>query len=471
MSSATAEDLASGETRTSTRRPTRPGRASSRWCPRAGTDRAGPAVTQRRSMSGSAAGSGAITSSSSREAVDRPRPQRLVGARVDASSNQRVELVLEVELVGEPAARLEVRLQRSPAGARRRPWPAGRPARRTASRRRSSPQNAANASVGRPPWAWMPAWRSQTSVSGRPPSRHRQRAIPASRSGVSLREHQRAGAGARVAQAARPRPSPRRVWPWPTGDLAPAAPTRSNWQSSPGPIDRPLKRPRPRREQRPHLAQIVIDDRLRRPRSPAAPAARGPADPGSLGSSRSSRWISSLNASSFDARRRTPIHRRRRRWRNARRTVLRCTPRPPDGSRADRQAASRSATAGSPPTAPPRPPRSSRARSAQTSPGVRRPPDTLQVAHFSTGAGGPVFTRRRQASNRRECAHLAEGPPTSRFTRQNQDTTIFRRARFNAGAGKALQRGGPRRLGPETPSLRVTISTCRWRRRQLTRSG
>ena len=50
----------------------------------------------------------------------------------------------------------------------------------------SWPQNAANSSLGRPPWPWMPAWRSQTSVSGSAPSDHRQRAIPASRSGVCL---------------------------------------------------------------------------------------------------------------------------------------------------------------------------------------------------------------------------------------------------------------------------------------------
>jgi hypothetical protein len=44
----------------------------------------------------------------------------------------------------------------------------------------SWPQNAANSSVGPPPWPWMPAWRSQTSVSGIAPSDHRQRAMPAS---------------------------------------------------------------------------------------------------------------------------------------------------------------------------------------------------------------------------------------------------------------------------------------------------
>ena len=117
---------------------------------------------------------------------------------------------------------------------------------------------------------------------------------PASAWRRSARRRRRAsspGTRRRPSRAAsgRARPGPR-----------PCGSQRSNWQTSPGPIDRPLKRPRRRREQRPHLAQIVIDDRLaaieaQRRDQLADALARAASDPRS-----SSRWISSLNGSSFD---------------------------------------------------------------------------------------------------------------------------------------------------------------------------
>jgi hypothetical protein len=64
-------------------------------------------------------------------------------------------------------------------------------------------------------------------------------------------------------------------------------------------IHGPLKRPRRRREQRPHLTQVIIDDRLAaiKPSGEISSRIRWP---GSFESAFSSRWISSLNGSSFD---------------------------------------------------------------------------------------------------------------------------------------------------------------------------
>ena len=58
----------------------------------------------------------------------------------------------------------------------------------------------------------------------------------------------------------RRRPTPARVWPCPTGTSALRLP-EVELADLARPIDRPLIGPR-RRKQRPHLAQIVIDDRL-----------------------------------------------------------------------------------------------------------------------------------------------------------------------------------------------------------------
>jgi hypothetical protein len=73
----------------------------------------------------------------------------------------------------------------SAGSARRRPWPADRSARRSTSRPAAARRS--RRLVGRAaPWACNPDWRSQTSVLGSAPSDHRQRRIPASRSGVCL---------------------------------------------------------------------------------------------------------------------------------------------------------------------------------------------------------------------------------------------------------------------------------------------
>ena len=206
------------------------------------------------------------------EAIDRPRAQRLVRARVDLREPG-VELVLEVELVGERRGRARSSSPRSPAAARRRPWPADRPARRSASRPCSWPQNAANASDGRPPWPWMPAWRSQTSVRGRPPRRSRQPAIPASRSSVCVEKTKHAGARARVAQARDHDPAAARL-AVADRDLLARLPDIELADLA-RPIDRPLKRPR-------RAARTAAGPRAgshRRPSwtrcSPAARAARG----------------------------------------------------------------------------------------------------------------------------------------------------------------------------------------------------
>ena len=91
----------------------------------------------------------------------------------------------------------------------------------------------------------------------------------------------------------------------------------------PRPIDRPLERA-PRQEQRPHLAQIVIHDRLAAIKAQGSISSRT-RTPGSFGSSRSSSWISSLNGSSFDGRA-GPLITRRRIERNAALIVLRDSP-------------------------------------------------------------------------------------------------------------------------------------------------
>jgi hypothetical protein len=71
---------------------------------------------------------------------------------------------------------------------------------------------------------------------------------------------QRAGARSRVAQARNDDPSLPRLAVT-DRDLVLGLP-EVKLADLPRPIDGPLKRPRWRREQRPHLAQVVIDDRL-----------------------------------------------------------------------------------------------------------------------------------------------------------------------------------------------------------------
>jgi hypothetical protein len=50
----------------------------------------------------------------------------------------------------------------------------------------NAPQKSAKSTVGRPPPACSPDWRSQTNVSGSAASDHRQRQIPNNKPGASL---------------------------------------------------------------------------------------------------------------------------------------------------------------------------------------------------------------------------------------------------------------------------------------------
>ena len=155
----------------------------------------------------SGAGSGRIRSrSSSSRSTGTARIVRCT--RRLAWSHQRVELQLEVEMVREPPARLEVRAH-EPVRALQRalrlriPGIAGSPSRPPAARR-----TPANSTVGRPPPAIAPS-RSHTSFSGNAPIRHRQRADAPQDVRRLLAEHQRAGDHPRPAQLRRHDP-PRR---------------------------------------------------------------------------------------------------------------------------------------------------------------------------------------------------------------------------------------------------------------------
>jgi hypothetical protein len=105
----------------------------------------------------------------------------------------------------------------------------------------------------------MPAWRSQTKVFGRPPSDQTPGDAPEQVRRL-LGKDQRAGAGPRVAQTRDDHP----------GAALLEMPDRNRLRRLPQieladlrrSIDRALETPRRRREQRPQLAQIVVQDRL-----------------------------------------------------------------------------------------------------------------------------------------------------------------------------------------------------------------
>jgi hypothetical protein len=94
------------------------------------------------------------------------------------------------------------------------------------------------------------------------------------------REDQDAGAGARVAQARDDDPAATGL-PVPDRDLVTRLP-EIELADLARPIDRALKRPRPRQKQRPHLAQVIVDDRLRR-RAPQRLKQLADPDPRQLG--------------------------------------------------------------------------------------------------------------------------------------------------------------------------------------------
>ena len=213
------------------------------------------------------------------------------------SANQVVELELEVELVRERPAGLEValdealqplddalglrigRLAELPVDAA-----AGRRTRRTprsAGRRGRGcrPGDPRPASAAAPP-ATTDSARSRPAgpaSAWRRPARRRRRA-----SSPSTRRRPSPGASGRA------RPGPPRWAPRDrTGRSRPA--DRPSAETSAA-AARTTAAPRAGSHRRSSC----------RRRSPAARSARGRADPGSLGSSRNSRWISSLNGSSFD---------------------------------------------------------------------------------------------------------------------------------------------------------------------------
>jgi hypothetical protein len=170
-----------------------------------------------------------------------------------------VELGLEVELACERAAGLEARLRVALQ-------PLDDPLRLRVARLEETPADPELAAEGGE-WIGRPAAAGMQRALAVPDQRLRQtaqldqtRANPVQQIGRLLREHQRAGTGARVRQTANndvaaprlpgtDRNLPRRL---PQIELAERA----------RPVRGALERARPRQKQRPHLAQVVIQDRL-----------------------------------------------------------------------------------------------------------------------------------------------------------------------------------------------------------------
>ena len=251
--------------------------------------------TQRRSMSG-----GVRQRRHHRafldQPVDRAAAQRLVLPRIRAVLEPVVELELVVELVREAAAGLKAFLDEvlqpldDALGLR------VAPARRSASRPAAAPQNAANSvSGGRRRRAARPGDPRPTSAAARPATTSSAGCRPAAPGSAwrrSTRRRRRASS-----PGTRRRPSPPRL-AVPDRDLGLRLP-QIELADLARPIDRALKRPRRRRKQRPHLAQVVIEDRLAARIAQRRDQLTDPL-PGQLGVHPSSRWISSLNGSSFD---------------------------------------------------------------------------------------------------------------------------------------------------------------------------
>ena len=451
VSSATASDLALG--RRGPRRGGRPaaGPASSRWCRSADTGSGGTRSTQRRSMSGAVGGSGAITSRSSMQPVDRAAAQRLVrprrwrARRTSASSCS-----WKSSSFANAPAGLEVALHEALQPLDARPWPADRAARRSASRPAAAPQNAANSSVGRPPRACMPglAIPDQRLAAARPATTG-SAAIPNSRSGGLLGEDQRAGAGARVAQARDDDPAAAGL-AVPDRDLRARLP-EIELADLARPIDRPLKRPRRRREQRPDLAQVVIDDRLAAREAQRLDQLADPLTPGSFGSLAQQPMDLVLERIELRPRRRPPI---------ARRPARCATPAGPccDDSPVRRasslidtprtKCSRRSSAHCSTPTNPFLP-ASTQRRTERGSTPPRTPPPHAPGGQISTGGGGSVFTRRRHSS---------------RATRSFGDRAVPVHPEISASrTDRPLQDkllATPRRIGISVRSATTCSSTC-----------
>ncbi len=319
-------------------------------------------------------------------------PQRLVRARVDLREPA-VELVLEVELVGEHAARFEVGLRVAlqaldAALGLRIGRLAELPARPSAARR-----SAANASDRAPAVAVdaglaIPDQRPAATRPAAAGSRRSRPADPRSASRTPARPRRRAsspGTRTRPSRGAsgRARPAPPRA----------AARHRTG---RPRPAGRPCAETSSarRREQRPDLAQVVIDDRLARP---AAQRLQQLADP-------DAGQLRVLAQQPVDLVLKRLQHAPARRPRIARRPLA--PQRPPDRvarePRRSRELLDRLpsdemlASQLSPllhldhPSS-----RPSRRRQRRDSAPPRTTPPPAQGGQFSSGGGGSVFTRRR----------------------------------------------------------------------------
>jgi hypothetical protein len=163
--------------------------------------------------------------------------------------------------------------------------------------------------VGRPPPACNPDWALPDQRPREPAQSQQTAPNPEQQLGRLRGEDQRRGAGAGVPQARRHHPAAARV-AMADRDLRRRLP-QIELADLPRSIDGALTRSR-RREQRPHLAQVVIDDRLAARKTERRDQLRIRC-PGSVGSSRSSGWISSLKRIELRPRRRPLIPRRRRR--------------------------------------------------------------------------------------------------------------------------------------------------------------
>src|SRR5215218_8960482 len=177
-------------------------------------------------------------------------------------------------------------------------------------------------------------------------------------------------------------------------DLGPRLP-QIELADLPRPIDRALKRPR-RVKQRPHLPQVVIDDRLAAIKAQRSdqlpdPLPRHPR----VGLQQPVDLV--LERIQLRRRRRPPIIRRRRCPQRCPDRVAR-HPRPPrklpDRNAADEVLATQLSPALHVQQAPSTP--NSITKTKPGSPAIRTPPPPPEGGQLSTGGGGSVFTRRRQ---------------------------------------------------------------------------
>ena len=246
----------------SPRRAGRPARdrASSRWCRRADRDRARPAspTVWRSRASPPAAAPAALPASRSTG-----RSRRLLCVRPLALTNQASSWAWKSSSLANarPGSKLRLRVALQPLDrslglrvGRRAEAPADPAAgRRTRRTPRSGDRRGRGCRPGDP----------RAASAAAPPSRSKTARDTGEQILGSRREDQHPGAGSAIAQAR-------------DHDIAAAGLAVTDRHllarlpdvelaDLPGPPDRPPERPRRRREQRPHLAQVVIDDRLARP--------------------------------------------------------------------------------------------------------------------------------------------------------------------------------------------------------------